>query len=111
MRSCLAGLLALALASGCVSIPERTKHELESPVSCENVDLQMARLARDHAAPGNRFVAGFQGIFPLSVVISLIRDVLAKPRGIYLDHWRVAFGSYNDKIEARMDELHKQCDG
>ena len=71
----------------------------------------MARLSRDHAAPAQRFVAGIQGVFPLSVVISLVRDVLGKPRGIYLDHWRVAFAMYNDMIEERMDALQDRCGG
>ncbi len=111
MRTPLVGMLVLGLVVGCASIPERTKRELESPVACEHVDLQMARLARDHAAPAQRFVAGIQGVFPLSVVISLVRDLLGKPRGIYLDHWRVAFAMYNDRIEERMDALQERCGG
>ncbi len=111
MRTPLVGLLVLAIVAGCASIPERTKRELESPVECDDVDLQMARLSRDHAAPAQRFVAGIQGVFPLSVVISLVRDVLGKPRGMYLDHWRVAFAAYNEKIEDRMDELQDRCGG
>jgi hypothetical protein len=94
---------------GCASIPERTKRDLTLPVECENADLQLARMARDHAAPGERFVAGLQGILPPAVLISLGRDLAGKPRGIYLDHWRVAFGQYNEKIEARIDQTHEQC--
>ena len=113
MRVCLAGSLSLVLAlvTGCASIPERTKRELASPIHCDDVDLQIARLSRDHAAPAQRFWAGLQGVFPLTVVVSLVRDLLGKPRGIYLDHWRVAFGSYNEKIEGRMDALQDACDG
>jgi len=40
------------------------------------------------------------------IVLSLLRDVIGKPyRSIYLDHWRVAFGSFNKQIEGRMAEL------
>ncbi len=104
---CLSGLAIFGLA--CASIPERTKRELAAPIECEDLDLQMARLSRDHSAPMQRFVAGVQGILPPAVVISLVRDLLGKPRGIYVDHWRVAFGSYNEKIEGRMDQLFEKC--
>lgn len=108
-RSVLVVAFVLA-GTGCASIPERTKHELEQPLDCEHLDLQVARLSRDHAAPGQRLIAGIQGVFPLSVVISLVRDVLGKPRGIYMDHWRVAFGTYNERIEHRLDALHLECE-
>lgn len=103
--------LVVVLCLGCVSIPERTRSELEKSVHCDDVDLQMARLSRDHAAPGQRFIAGLQGLFPISVVVSLVRSAVGRPRGMYLDHWRVAFGSYNQRIEDRMDALQDACDG
>ena len=42
------------------------------------------------------------------VVLSLLRDIfIGKPyRSIYLDHWRVAFGSYNRQIDERVRELN-----
>jgi hypothetical protein len=44
-------------------------------------------------------------------VLSLLRDIIGKPyRSIYLDHWRVAFGSYSEKIDVRVGEL-EACGG
>ena len=41
------------------------------------------------------------------VALSLLRDIfIGWPyRSIYLDHWRVAFGSYNTRIDTRVAEL------
>jgi len=49
---------------------------------------------------------GIQGIAPPMVVLSLLRDIYGKPfRSVYLDHWRIAFGSYNRRIDERVTEL------
>ena len=45
---------------------------------------------------------------PPMIVLSLIRDIIGKPyRSIYLDHWRVAFGSWNNRIDERVAELNE----
>ena len=45
------------------------------------------------------------------IVLSLLRDVIGIPyRSIYLDHWRVAFGTYNHSIDHRVIEL-RACGG
>ena len=52
---------------------------------------------------------GMQGIMPPLAVLSVLRDVVGVPyRSIYLDHWRVAFGTYDHAIDHRVDEL-KRC--
>ncbi len=42
------------------------------------------------------------------VILSLLRDIfIGKPyRGIYLDHWRVSFGSYDRQIDERVGDLN-----
>lgn len=112
MRTPLIGWLVLVvIVAGCVSIPESTKRELESPLECHHVDMQMARLSSDRPTPVKRVRAVIQGVFPIAVAISLVRGVLGKPRGIYRDHWRVAFGVYNEKIDDRMHDLRDRCGG
>jgi hypothetical protein len=40
------------------------------------------------------------------IVLSLLRDAYVKPhRSIYLEHWRVALGSYSRQIDTRVAEL------
>lgn len=102
-------VLVAPLASGCVSIPQRTKQDLAAPLDCKHLDLQMARLARDYSSPGERFIAGVQGIIPTSAIPSLIRAAIGKPSSMYLDHWRVALGYTNDEIDQRMDALYEKC--
>ena len=50
---------------------------------------------------------GLQAILPPMILASLLRDAfIARPyRSIYLDHWRVAFGSYNGRIDRRVEYL------
>ena len=68
----------------------------------------------DESRPGGfkRVQHGLQGVAPPMVILSLVRDIfIGKPyRSIYLDHWRVAFGSYNKKIDERVSEL-QACGG
>jgi len=68
-------------------------------------DIQTLEDAR--AGGGTRFLQGFQGIAPPMIVLSVLRDaVWGKPfRSVYLDHWRIAFGSYNRRIDERVTEL------
>jgi hypothetical protein len=84
---------------------------LQEPASCENPQGDIETLQASRAGGGKRFAQGLQGIMPPMIVLSLIRDIFGKPyRSIYLDHWRVAFGSYNKKIDTRVTEL-EACGG
>jgi hypothetical protein len=84
---------------------------LQEPADCTDAQGNIEVLQDSRAGGGKRFMQGFQGIFPAAVVLSLLRDIIGKPyRSIYLDHWRVAFGSYNKKIDKRVAEL-ETCGG
>ncbi len=81
---------------------------LQQPMSCEQ---SVGELQESRASGGKRFMQGLQGIAPPMVALSLLRDIfIGEPyRSIYLDHWRVAFGSYNEKIDARVAALERSC--
>ncbi len=102
--------LALAafalLISGCAGITLDARQSLQEPASCQNTQQEILMLEDNRASGGERVVQGFQGLAPPMIVLSLLRDIYGKPfRSIYLDHWRIAFGSYNKKIDARVQEL------
>jgi hypothetical protein len=79
---------------------------LQQPVSCEDVAGSKQTLEESRADGWWRAFQGLQGLLPPMIVLSLLRDIVGKPyRSIWLDHYRVAFGSYNDQIDARKAEL------
>lgn len=100
------------LAAGCAGMNPEARKMLQEPMSCANsqVDIQ---LLEDHR-PGafKRVTQGLQAVAPPMIVLSLLRDIfIGKPyRSIYLDHWRVAFGTYDHAIDHRVSEL-RTCDG
>ncbi len=108
LRNAAALLAACALfAAGCAGMKPEGRQILQQPANCERAQMDIHALKDTRAAGGLRFVQGIQAIAPPMVVLSLLRDLfIGKPyRSVYLDHWRVAFGSYNKKIDARVSEL------
>jgi len=97
------------VASGCAGMKPDARAMLQEPARCSNPQGDIQTLEASRPSGGKRFVQGLQGIAPPMVVLSLLRDVVGKPyRSIYLDHWRVAFGSYSRRIDERVAEL-EQC--
>jgi hypothetical protein len=110
LRATAVLLCVCVLASGCAGMNPDARAMLQEPASCENPQGDTETLEASRAGGGKRFLRGLQGIMPPMIVLSLLRDIVGKPyRSIYLDHWRVAFGSYNRKIDERVTEL-KQCE-
>jgi hypothetical protein len=95
------------ILSGCAGMNADARAMLQQPLSCENPQADIETLKESRPSGGKRFLQFFQGIMPPMIVISLLRDLLyGKPyRSIYLDHWRVSFGSYNTQIDKRVTEL------
>jgi hypothetical protein len=103
-------LVCVMALSGCAGMNADARSLLQQPVSCENAQGNIETLEASRPSGGKRFLQFFQGIMPPMIVISVLRDVFyGKPyRSIYLDHWRVSFGSYNGKIDERVAQL-KEC--
>ena len=111
VRTSVALIAAVALfAAGCAGIDPGARKMLQEPPNCTAASQDIQTL--EDARPGvfKRFTQLVQGIAPPMVILSLLRDIfIGKPyRSIYLDHWRVSFGSYNRKIDDRVGEL-KAC--
>ena len=104
--------VCVLLTAGCVGIDPDARQVLWEPVNCADAGQDIPTLESSRQDGVTRLTHGLQGIMPPLVVISLLRDAFyGKPhRSIYLDHWRVAFGSYNNRIEERVAEL-RRCSG
>ncbi len=103
-----AALCAFAL-SACVGISPETKMKISEPVKCSSGSADISYLDSEHASGGKRFLQGLFGIMPPSIVISIFRAAARSPEGMYLDHWRVASGSYNQQMNDKVASIKLQC--
>ncbi len=111
-RTVVAMFTACALfTAGCAGMHADARKILQEPVNCADAREDIQALEASRPGGAKRFTQGLQGIAPPMVALSLLRDIFyGEPyRSIYLDHWRVAFGSYNKKIDSRVAEL-RSCD-
>ncbi len=105
LRTAAAMLAACALGtSGCAVMKPDARQLLQEPPECGQ---SVEPLEASRGGGWWRFGQGLQAILPPLIVLSVLRDsLIAKPyRSIYLDHWRVAFGSYNRRIDLRVEYL------
>jgi hypothetical protein len=101
--------ICAALSLGCAGMNADARLSLQQPADCATAQADIQTLEASRGNGWWRAGQGLQGIVPVTAVLSLLRDAYGKPyRSIDLDHWRVAFGSYNKKIDARVTEL-KNC--
>jgi hypothetical protein len=85
----------------------KVRSMLQEPARCDDAQRDIQALEKGRPGGARRVLNGLQAIAPPSIVIGLVRDLfIGKPyRSIYLDHWRVAFGSYGSKIDKRVTKL------
>jgi len=104
--------LSALFATGCAGISHEARQLIQQPADCADAQANIDVLKENRAGAGKRVVQGFQGVLPPMVVLSVLRDTfIGKPfRSVYLDHWRIAFGSYNGRIDERVSEL-EACGG
>ena len=100
------------IASGCAGMHADARQLLQEPLDCANAQQDIQVLEDSRPGGFKRVTQGLQAVAPPMIVLSLLRDIfIGKPyRSIYLDHWRVAFGTYDDAIDHRVSEL-QVCGG
>jgi hypothetical protein len=104
----IVALCAFALTA-CVGISPETKMKISQPVNCSSGSADISYLESEHASGGKRLLQGLFGIMPPSIIISLFRAAAKNPEGMYLDHWKVASGSYNEQMVDRVASIKEQC--
>lgn len=102
-------LVCALVVVGCAPMNPKARTMLQQPARCDNTQGDIQVLEANRAGGAKRVVNGLQAVLPPSAALSLVRDLfIGKPyRSIYLDRWRVAFGSYNRKIDKRVSELRR----
>jgi hypothetical protein len=111
-RRAAALLCVFALAAaGCAGMHPDARKMLQEPMNCGNPQGDIQILEDSRPGAFTRVTQGLQAVAPPMIVLSLLRDIVGIPfRSIYLDHWRVAFGTYDHAIDHRVSEL-KACGG
>jgi hypothetical protein len=105
----LAAVLMLVGLAGCVQFNPAARHSLEAAPNCSTRINDVVLLESNRSGGWTRTSQGLQAILPPAFIISWIRDIAGKPRGLYLDHWKVALGIYNRRITERVKELNSTC--
>ncbi len=99
------------LSTGCAGMNPEARKMLQEPVSCSEPQADIQFLEDHRPGAFKRVTQGLQAVTPPMIVLSLLRDIVGLPyRSIYLDHWRVAFGTYDHAIDHRVIEL-RACGG
>ena len=94
------------LATGCAGMNPDARKMLQEPASCANPQPDIQLLEEHRPGAFKRVTQGLQAVAPPMIALSLLRDIIGWPyRSIYLDHWRVAFGTYDHAIDHRVSEL------
>ena len=108
-RVSVVALCALYSLTACVGISPETKMKISEPVNCSSGYEDISYLKSEHASGGKRLVQGLLGIMPPSIIISLFRSAARRPERMYLDHWTVASGSYNEQMEDKIASIKQKC--
>ena len=108
---CLILLTALCLVFtvSCASISQDTIAAIERPVDCSSAEQDVTFLEDERSGFFGRLFAGITAVLPPGSFIVIIRGIFNSPDGIWTDKWKVAFGSYNRKIDDKVSETRSQC--
>ena len=94
-------ICALALVA-CAPISQQAKDDLAKPVNCETAEADIAALESEKASVAEQAAAGVRSVVPASAVIGILA-------GRAKDKAKVATGTYNREIEAKIAEIKATC--
>ena len=111
IRSTRVSVVALCafMLTACVGISPETKMKISEPVNCSSGYADISYLESEHASVGKRFLQGLFGVMPPSIIISALRAAARSPERMYLDHWTVASGSYNEQMDDKIASIKQKC--
>jgi hypothetical protein len=109
-RGLIASVLVVALLGvGCASISQEAIAEINSPVDCATAERDVAFLEEEKSGFLFRTLAVITAILPPGSFIVIGRDLFSAPDGIWTDKFRVGFGTYNDKIDEKIERTRQEC--
>ncbi len=94
--------LVLVMVAACSTIPDADKALLAATTDCAQAEARIAELEAIRPTVAQRAVAAAGSIAPAGIVTGIaMRD--------YRDRVRVAVGSHDDDIDARIAAIRAQC--
>jgi hypothetical protein len=103
--------MLLVFSLSCASISQETIAAIEKPVDCSSASEDVTYLDDEKSGFFGRLFAGITAVLPPGSFIVIGRDLFGAPDGIWTDKWKVAFGSYNRKIDDKIAGTTQQCGG
>ena len=101
--------MLLVFALSCASISQETIAAIEKPVDCSSASEDVAYLDDEKSGFFGRLLAGITAVLPPGSFIVIGRDLFNSPDGIWTDKWKVAFGSYNRRMDTKIAATRQQC--
>ncbi len=101
LKKIIVGCLALGLV-GCAPISKTAKEDLAQPVNCATAEGDLRSLESEKAHVGKQIAEGVTAIVPIGLVVG----VVTLKEG---DKLKVASGTYNKQIDAKIAEIKGQC--
>ncbi len=101
--------LLLIFSLSCASISQETIAAIERPVDCSSASNDVVYLEDEKSGFFGRLFAGITAVLPPGSFIVIARGLFNAPDGIWTDKWKVAFGSYNRKMDDKIAATKQQC--
>lgn len=84
------------------SIHPDVKANLAAPVNCRTARQDLLLLEEEKASVGKQILSGVRSIFPIAAVSGILM-------GDYKDRVEVATGQYNADLEAKIEQIKREC--
>jgi len=101
--------MLLMFSLSCASISQDTIAAIERPVDCSSASEDVAYLEDAKSGFFGRLIAGITAVLPPGSFIVIGRGLFNSPDGIWTDKWKVAFGSYNRRMDTKIAATRQQC--
>ena len=84
------------------TIDDKIKRNLAAPINCSTAKRDVAVLEKEKASIGKQMLSGVRSVMPIAAAGGILM-------GDYNDRLKVATGTYNSDIEAKISDIKKAC--
>lgn len=102
MKGIVGTLCLVLILCGCATISDQANYQLGKSVDCSTADLDIKILEGEKASVSKKAISGVRSVLPASIVVGILS-------GDYKNRVKVAAGSYNRDIDAKIKEIKDQC--
>ena len=95
-------IIGAGLAAGCTGKSAAGQRELKQPVNCATAQSDIEILEKEKAGAAERLALGVTSVTPAGAVLGIL--TLTED-----DKLEVAVGAYNDKLDAKIAEIKREC--